>query len=269
MAVINTRMVVSGGDTPYAIIQNMLVIPFRVKDPQKLQAIFLPPPLQPVEDGDIGWVCFTDTVLPALRDGGDGEPPDPDLTEFREIAVGMPCMYNGEIKSVFPEIGMDRPTAGFRRGILRNIAYTQITQFHPLLKGRRAPGPGSQIVGITNRPHGEMVARGILQVTREEAWECVPEALKHFLHMRYIADPTRGGKPIAADFTDCVFDKPLEGAAAWRGETKLKFGEDYYNRFRQLGDYESLEGYYLTIAYCYGSDRKVADMEGRRPWQWC
>lgn len=268
MAVINTRMVSDDSNIPYAIIQNMLVVPFRVEDAQKLQNALLPKPLEPVGKGDTAWVCFVDTVLPALRDGGDGEPPDPDMTEFHEIAIGMPCCYEGKVKGVFPLIYLDRPTAGLHRGILRGIANTQLTQFLPMLKGRDKPAPCVKIVGITNRPTGELMAKAVMELTYAEPWESVPEELKNFLHVRYIVDPASGGKLIAADFTDCVFSQPLAGDVAWRGKCTLEFGGDQYGRFSELGKYETLEGYYLTIGYCYGSDHKVTDMEGRRPAQW-
>lgn len=268
MAAINTRMVSSDSSIPYAIIQNMLVVPFRAEDPRKLQNALLPKPLEPVGLGDIGWVCFVDTVLPALRDGGEGEPPDPDKTEFHEIAIGMPCRCQGQPKGVFPLLYLDRPTAGLHRGILRGIANTQLTQFLPMLKGRDKPAPGVKLIGISNRPTGELMAKAVMELTHAEPWESVPEELKNFLHVRYIADPAKGGKPIVADLTDCVFSQPLAGDVAWRGKCTLTFGDDQYGRFSELGSYEPLEGYYLTIGYCYGSDHKAADIEGGRPAQW-
>jgi len=263
--VINTRMI--SENTRYAIIQNMLVIPFQVEHPEKLQAALLPPPLKPLGNGDIGWVYFVDTVLPALRDV-PGEPPDPDLTEFAEISIGMPCIAEGKERGIFTQLALDRPTAGLKRGILRHLAYTQLTQTHPMLEGRRSVSPGVQLVGISHRPHGEMVACGTMTVTHSEPWEDVPEYMKTFLHMRYITDPTQGGKPLIADFCDCVFPEPLAGDVAWRGETTLLFGGDCYGRFHEIGPYQALQGYFFTIAYCYGSDEQVALMEGVRPWQW-
>lgn len=49
--------------------QSLIMVPFRA-DPQKLRSRMLPKPLEPVGDGDIGWVFMVDTGDARAAGGG-------------------------------------------------------------------------------------------------------------------------------------------------------------------------------------------------------
>ena len=113
MPELNTKVNPAPGEK-YVMTQSLIMVPFRA-DPQKLRSRMLPKPLEPVGDGDIGWVFMVDTAMPGLREVAEGEPPDPDMTEFHELAIGMPAIYNGYEFGYMSQVCLDRQTAGLRR----------------------------------------------------------------------------------------------------------------------------------------------------------
>lgn len=269
---LNTRGVEAPGNLP-DIVQSLCVVRFRAES-ESLKKLFLPEPMKPVGDGDIGYVIMVDSAFPALREGFE-EAPQPDLTEFTEVAIGIPGEYDGKKYLVLPLLYLDRPTAAIRRGFTRGVAHVHNTKFHPLLEGRREIEEGSIITCNASRPTGEMLARTSLKVERKITQDELPwdEGMMNWLHIRYLPDLTSNGKkPLAEDFG--VFhmnegDPQLTNI--WAGEGSVTFGGDGYDRLQELdiNITEKLESYFFVMAYGYASDSKLTTLNdgGERIWR--
>lgn len=266
MPELNTKVNPAPGEK-YVMTQSLILVPFRA-DPKKLQARMLPKPLEPVGDGDIGWVFMVDTAMPGLREVAEGEPPDPDMTEFHELAIGMPAIYNGMEFGYMSQVSLDRQTAGLRRGILRNITYTQMTDIQPLLTGRNELKAGTRLYGISNRPHGELVCKLSIELTHPYDFDQIPVGCRKFAHARYLKDPANHNEPFIKDVPLFEFTNGLDGIDCWRGKTTLEFGGDYYGKWLDLGEIEPLEGYFYNFGYCYGSDSQVTALDEKGDWKW-
>ena len=48
----------------------------------------------------------------------------------------------------------------------------------------------------------------------------------------------------------------------------LKFGEDYYGKWLDLGEIEALDGFFYNFGYCYGSDSQVTAIDEKGDWKW-
>lgn len=266
---LNTKINATRPDVPFVMVQTLLCVPFRAMDPKKLQARMLPKPLEPIGRGDIAFATMVETTMPALREPLEGEPPDPDMAEFHELAIGMPAMYKGIEFGYMSQVSLDRQSAGLRRGILRNITYTQLSDVQPLLTGRDEMKPGLKMMGISYRPHGEMVAKITMELNRKETWAEVPLAMKKFAHARYLKDPANNNEPAVMDVPLFEFTNGLQGTSVvWRGPTTLEFGGDYYGKWKDIGEIEPLEGYLYSMGYCYGKDSLVAEIGEKGDWKW-
>lgn len=267
---LNTKVNATRPEVPYVMVQTVLTVPFKA-DPEKLQRVCMfPKNLKPYLEGEIGWLSFVKTAMPALREPLEGEPADPDMTEFQETAFGMHGITpDGKIYGHMPIVALDRQTAGLRRGILRNISITQVSNVHPMLKGFEEFGVGTKIMGISYRPHGEMIAKAKCVVTRKDSWENLPPAMKCFAHLRYLKDPVKGFDPYVVDVPLFEFTDDLTGGSVWRAKVEdLQLGGDFYDKWKDLGAVIPMEAYIRTMGYCYGKDSFVTSINEKGDWKW-
>jgi len=243
-------------DVP-AIAESIGVVKFR-GDPDRLQPLLLPPPVDPVGDGDTAFAILGDAIRPRRRQQ-DRTVPIED-TEFREAAVGMPCTFEDDHYVINPLQFLDRETESFRRGLTRGIATVTKSKWHTPCEGRREITQGDSVTGSAS--HG---ADGLFSLSMDLEERVDPTDLEdwvfEFMHYRHVSDPLAAANATALANDITVMDLPaLEIGSIWRGPASVEFG---CWRDGLLGDLaaEVVDGFHITMGYEYGGERVVADVD--------
>lgn len=239
-----------------SIAQSMAAVRFRA-DPDALQSLLLPGPLSSVEDGDVAWAVVVDTIMPRARQAVDGPPPRE--TEFREVAVGMPCRWEDRTYLVNPYILIDRPTPGFERGISRGIADVAIERWHPACKGRTEPAAGQHLAASASH-HGDAILDLTLTFDRRVGRGALPAYFFEYVHYRRLPDPTIDDGPDLVHDLAAMEMANLDVGAVWECTPTCRFGDWLDGRFADLA-VEPLEGYHVAFAYDYVRDRFLASVD--------
>ena len=248
---------------PFSIVQSLLVVTFHA-DRQKLRRLFLPTPLQQIGDGTECCIVFCDSMFPGLREV-EGPIPDPNHTEFRECAIGVPAQYDGKQFYVWSWIFLDHYAGALRRGFNRNVMdFTSRTKIHPMLRGGDRYGVGTKLSVITSN-YGELMAKASFEATAvADHWEDVlPTYFMNWGEIRYLPDYTRGNdvRPVVHTASvqimpgDIPITKPLVGTA------KLEFGGQQYNLFRELEPIEVEKSCFITLPFTYAREEFICQLD--------
>ncbi|NLD50396.1 MAG: acetoacetate decarboxylase family protein [Clostridiaceae bacterium] len=260
---INTLGVQPRGTCEHAIIQNMLQIEFRVSNKDAVTKLFLPKPLEPYGDGDLVYIGFVDSAFPPLREV-DGEIPDPDNTEFGEVALGVPCIYKGKYNVMNSWILLDHYAGALRRGFNRSVIDKYYrTRNHPMLEGDEAIHVGSKIYAIASND-GELYAKASLKVNEIfEHEDYLDPAFFDWGQLRYVPDYANGDdiKPLVCTSTLYHFPKGMTISKVYAGDGTLEFGDMMYGLFKEFGEIKVERAYFVTFAYTYGSEDMLSDIE--------
>lgn len=245
----------SGDDAAPGVAQSMAAVGFR-SDPETLQSLLLPGPLEPVGDGDLGWAAIVDTIMPRTRQENPELPPG--ATEFREIAVGMPCRWEGETYLANPYIFVDRSTAGFERGIIRGIADVEKEKWHQACRGRTRPGVDQSLVASAAY-HGESMLDLAMTIEEEVDPSALPGYFFDYVHYRRLPDASGDGPYLAHDLAAMEMDD-FEVGTVWAADADCRWGHWLDGRFADL-DVEWGPAYHVTFGYDYVRDRFLADVD--------
>jgi hypothetical protein len=242
-------------DDVLPIAESIGVVQFR-GDPERLQSLLLPPPLDPVGDGDTAFAIVGDAVYPGRRQRDRSVAIEE--TEFREAAVGMPCKFEGDRYVVNPLMFLDRETTSFERGLTRGIGSVTKTKWHSACEGRRRITAGDSVAGAASHGGDDLFSYEI-HLEEEVDRADLEDWTFEFMHYRHVSDPLA-----AADATSLANDVTLMDlhslrlGTVWRGSGSLSFGDWNGEVLAGLVD-EVVQGFHVTMGYEYGGERVVAD----------
>jgi len=250
---VDTRSKEGRDDPPIA--QSMLAVEFSA-DPERVRETLLPPPLEPVGDGDRAWAVVGEAILPSIRQDEDVSI---EATEFIEAAVGAPCRYEGEQYTVYPLLFLDRLSDGFKRGISRGIADVAKTRWHATCPGRSEIAAGDSVAGTATH-RGDKLFDATLHLEGETDVDALPESFFDFVHYRYLPDPLTEGETVGIAKDLAVMECPsFDVGSVWKGDATLSFGDWGRGLLDGLAT-EVLGGYHVTMAYEYAGERVIADV---------
>lgn len=249
-------MTVTTERTPDASIvaESSLAIQFQA-DPEQIRERLVPPPLEPLDGGDRGWIVFSERILPDIRH--TGEVPL-EKTQYNEVAVGAPCRYGGEKYTVFPLLYLDRLTDRFDRGYVRGIADIAKSWWHETCPGREQPARGDTVVG--NACHnGATLADAFLELEDERGRDTLPDHFFDRLHHRHVpARQVDSGRNIANDVGRVEHASTTVGTV-WEGNPSITFGNWRNGTLAEM-DAEAITGYYLTRQCEILGERTLAEV---------
>jgi hypothetical protein len=245
---VDTRNRESGASLP-TVAQSMAAVRFR-GDPTDIRSLLLPDPLEPHDDGNVGWIAIVDTIMPRARRENPELPPR--ATAFKEVAVGTPCQWEGETYLANPYIYVDRSTAGFERGIIQGIADVAKETWHPTCRGRAAPAAG-QTVRASASYHGESIVDLAMELGDSAPPSALPGYFFDYVHYRRLPDATSPGEYLAHDLA-AMETTDFEVGAVREAEAECRWGHWLDGRFAAL-DVELGPAYHVTFAYEYVEDR--------------
>ncbi|NBY06507.1 MAG: hypothetical protein EBQ84_00895 [Betaproteobacteria bacterium] len=211
-------------------------------DPQ-IVARFLPPGLEPLEDGR-GWGMVADMMKVSVA-----EPEqywrDPQRSCYTEGLVGFYCRYKGKIYRYSAFVWVDRDWSmgmgqifGWSKR-LATIHRTRINETNPGLPARKTHG--LKLAGTVER-HGRLVMRVDLSIDKDSVQlERLPDFEATTLLYRYIASP---GPKIAEveQLLELGFTN-VNTTNIWSGQGQVHFGESENEELSQLGAVKVIEAY--------------------------
>ena len=233
------------------IAESIAVVQFRA-EPERLQSLLLPPPLEPVGDGNIGYAIIGDAISAERRQSDPTVPIE--ATGFREAAVGMPCRYDGDQYVVSPILFLDRQTKSFEQGITRGIGTVTKSKWQVACEGRRDITAGDTAAGSASHGGSELFFLSI-DIDDETTTDSMSDWVFDFLHYRNVSDPLADADAgdLANDMTKMELPT-LEIGSLWEGAASLRFGEWRGGLLAGLVE-EVQTGYHVTMGYEYAGER--------------
>jgi acetoacetate decarboxylase len=228
------------------IAHSMVQVLFRA--PAGALASLLPAPLEPTEDSDLGLAAVLDTVFG--RPGVDR--PDPELAQFMEAYVALPCRLNDTRGRYFPYLWLDRwmgdgaPGAGGYFSKLADISLTRINPAHGRLN---YVGPGIRMSGTLAR-EGRRLMEEELTLTEKGTPHDLPLYDYAFTNfgLRYFPDAAGGARPLVHQLLlGRTPDRHV--VELWHGTPSLRFYPADNEELSALGPLEILAGHYVTFGY--------------------
>lgn len=249
----------------YSIVQSLLVITFHA-EAATLRRLFLPEPLKTVGDGTECCMVFCDSMFPGLREV-DGEIPDPNSTEFRECAIGVPAEYNGKKFYVWSWILLDHYAGALRRGFNRNVVdITTRTKLHPMLAGGNAYGPGTEIHAIAGN-YGSMMAEATFVATgfADKFEDALPDYFMNWGEIRYLPDYASGGNvvPLVHQASVQIMPGEIPISKPLVGKARLKFGGQQYNLFGDMEPITVEKSCFITLPFTYAREEFICDVTAK------
>jgi hypothetical protein len=244
-------------DDVLPIAESIGVVQFR-GDPERLQSLLLPPPLDPVGSGDTAFAIVGDAVYPGRRQRDRSVPIE--QTEFREAAVGMPCEFEDGRYVVNPLMFLDRETASFKRGLTRGIGSVTKTKWHSACEGRRKITAGDSVAGAASHGGADLFSYEI-HLEEEVDASALEDWTFEFMHYRHVSDPLAVSDATALANDVTLMDlQSLRVGQIWRGTGSLAFGDWRDGALTELVD-EVVQGFHVTMGYEYGGERVVASAD--------
>lgn len=122
-----------------------------VKINEEIANSLLPPGLELASDN--AWIYVSEFLsYPEHHDEITYQ--DPELTVYREGAVALNVILDGQKYLYFPFMWVDKDWAlirGYINGYPKKIANISLSKFHPLMPGREGPAPGVKLGGYVAR----------------------------------------------------------------------------------------------------------------------
>jgi len=240
----------TGGYPPVA--QSNVTVRFR-GDAERLQSMLLPPPLDPVGDGDIGLAAVVDTI----RLGGP-ESPTPE-TGVYEAALGMPCRFEGTRYTVYPLVFVDRQCTAFDEGYARGVANVAKTKWHRGCRNRREIQPGNSVAGTASH-RGEMVFNLSMEIEEPATATDLHEGFFDFVRYRHLPDPLATGDGTLANNLVATTFRSFTTGSIWSGPGTLSFGTWKDGLLKGFVK-EVLGGYHITMGHENDGNRVLAAVD--------
>lgn len=228
------------------IAHSMVQVLFRA-EPGRLAAL-LPLPLAPTEDSDLGLAAVLDTVFG--RPGDDR--PDPELAQFMEAYVAIPCQFRGTKGRFFPYLWLDRwmgdgaPGAGGYFSKLAEIFLTRVNRAHARLN---YIGPGMHLRGTLSR-EGRRLMEVAITLTEKGTPHDLPLYDYAFTNfgLRYFPDAAGGSQPLVHQLLlGRTPDRHI--VELWHGQASMQLHPADNEELDALGAVEVLAGHYVTFGY--------------------
>jgi len=228
------------------IAHSMVQILFRT-DPGRLEAL-LPSPLEPTEDSDLGLAAVLDTVFSRV----DQEPHEPELAQFMEAYLAVPCRLRESKGRFFPYLWLDRwmgdgpPGAGGYFSKLAEIALTRVNPAHGRLN---YIGPGMTLRGTLSREGRRLMEVGVT-LTKKGTPHDLPLYDYAFTNfgLRYFPDAAGGGGPLVHQLLlGRTPDRHV--VELWHGDASLRFHPADNEELDTLGPREVIAGHYVVFGY--------------------
>jgi len=247
----------------YSIVQSLLVITFH-SDPKILRELFLPAPLEPLGDGSECCMVFCDSMFPGLREV-DGEIPDPNNTEFRECAIGVPATYGGEKFYVWSWILLDHYAGALRRGFNRNVVdFTTRTKIHPMLEGDENYGVGTKLHAVASN-YGDLMVRASFEATDvvDTFEEALPNYFMNWGEIRYLPDLEQGQntRPLVLQASMQIMPGDIPISNPLIGKATLEFGGQQYGLFKALEPVTVEKACFITLPFTYAREEFICDLD--------
>jgi acetoacetate decarboxylase len=228
------------------IAHSMVQILFRAA-PGTLAAL-LPPPLEATEDTDLGLAAVLDTVF-----GIPGkDSPAPELTQFMEAYIAIPCRF-GEVRGrFFPYLWLDRwmgdgvPGAG---GYFSKLAEIFLTRTNPAHGKLNYIGPGARMAGSLAR-EGRRLMDVELTLTEKGTPHDLPLHEYAFTNfgLRYFPDAAGGGRPLVHQLLlGRTPDRHV--VELWHGTPSMRVLPADNEDLDALEPIEVLAGHYVVFGY--------------------
>lgn len=206
-------------------------------------ARFLPPGLEPLEDGR-GWAMVAD-MMKVSAEEPDQYWKDPQRSCYSEGLVGFYCRYMGKIYRYSAFVWVDRDWSmgmgqifGWSKR-LASIHRTRINDINPGLPSRAANG--LKLAGTVAR-HGHIVMRVDLEIDKAaKPIEKLPDFAASTLLYRYIASPGPG-IDVVEQLLELGFSN-VKTTDIWAGKGQVFFGDSDNEELADLGTVKVLEAY--------------------------
>ena len=237
---------------PHHISSDALHVVFAA-DPAKV-ANFLPPGLEPLEDGR-GWAMVADMAKVSAAQP-EQYWKDPQRSCYSEGLVGFYCRHGDRIGRYSAFVWVDRDWSmgmGQIFGWSKRLATIHRTRLNDVNPGMPALGQGATLAGTVER-NGNTVLRVELEFgASTQKLDAMPDFTAASLLYRYIASP---GPDIdeVEQLLELAFTN-VKSADIWSGTGRVQFGSAADEELSDLGQVRVLGGY----AYRRGwtTDRKA------------
>jgi acetoacetate decarboxylase len=229
------------------IAHTMVQVVFR-SEPGLLPSL-LPAPLKATADSDLGLIAVLDTIYSVhVRP----EPVPPEMSQFMEAYLAIPCEFEGQRGRFFPFMWLDRsigdapPAAG---GYVSKQAEIAITRVNPAHGRLSYVGPGLDVAATVSREGRRILDMGISLERKGNAFD-MPLYEYAFTNygLRYYPDASGSGRPLVHQL--------LRGRTPdrhvlelWHGPVCLSFKPADNEVLAELGPKEVVEGHYVTFGY--------------------
>jgi hypothetical protein len=243
-------------DTP-SIAESIAVVQFR-GEPERLQSLLLPPPLEPIGKGETAFAVIGD----AIRSGCGQEHRRIPIkaTGFLEAAVGMPCRYEGERYVINPLLFLDRQTESFKNGLTRGIGSITKTKWHAACEGRREITPGDSVAGSASHSNDTIFSLS-MELKEQSTKAALDDWVFDFVHYRHLSDPLadEAATSLINDIT--LMELPsVSIESLWSGSASLTFGDWKGGLLKDLVG-EVKRGYHVTMGYQYAGERVLTGVD--------
>ncbi|MEO8856096.1 MAG: acetoacetate decarboxylase family protein [Burkholderiaceae bacterium] len=225
---------------PHHISSDALHVVFAA-DPAKV-AQFLPPGLEPLEDGR-GWAMVAD-MAKVSAEAPEQYWKDPKRSCYSEGLVGFYCRHGDRVGRYSAFVWVDRDWSmgmGQIFGWSKRLASIHRTRLNDVNPGMPAFGAGATLAGTVER-NGHSVLRVEVEFGPDaKKLEAMPDFAAASLLYRYVASPGPGIDEVE-QLLELSFSN-VKSADIWSGTGRVQFGQADDEELSELGEVRVLGGY--------------------------
>jgi acetoacetate decarboxylase len=237
------------GDIPWHYGIEDLTILYRTK--LGTIAEYLPAPLEPVSDPELGYVAFSKWWPPS-----ESHPEmayiNPERTQCKEAAIWARCSYHREPRQICLHIWVDNDfsiACGWFMGFSKKLGVISKYEYQPLNPVIYPLDIDTKIKGFV-ATHGERLFEGSLMIQRHENPSEIssPIVLPVFL-IRHFPGIVPDADPPVLELVKLGAQIVRLGEAVWLGDGYLRFFPSEIEKNMDLAPQEIFDGYHYFSGY--------------------